>query len=51
MSSSEAKIATKTARGDRSRGRVFIIGAGVSASCGIAVANQILREAVHKNGI
>src|SRR5215472_2392956 len=31
-----------------SRGRVFIIGAGVSASCGIAVANQILREAVMK---
>jgi hypothetical protein len=28
------------------RGRVFVIGAGVSASCGIAVANQILREAV-----
>lgn len=30
----------------RHRGRVFIIGAGVSASCGIAVANLILREAV-----
>jgi hypothetical protein len=30
----------------RPRGRVFVIGAGVSASCGIAVANQILREAV-----
>ncbi len=34
----------KTARARR--GRVFVIGAGVSASCGIAVANQILREAV-----
>lgn len=34
--------------GIRHRGRVFIIGAGVSASCGIAVANQILRESVMK---
>jgi hypothetical protein len=31
---------------NRYRGRVFIIGAGVSASCGIAVANRILREAI-----
>lgn len=30
----------------RQRGRTFVVGAGVSASCGIAVANQILREAV-----
>jgi hypothetical protein len=28
------------------RGRVFIIGAGVSASCGIAVANRIFRESM-----
>jgi hypothetical protein len=28
------------------RGRVFIIGAGVSASCGIAVANRIFRESL-----
>lgn len=32
----------------RRRGRVFIIGAGVSASCGIAVANRILRESMIK---
>jgi hypothetical protein len=30
----------------RFRGRVFILGAGVSASCGIAVSNQILRDSV-----
>lgn len=32
----------------RRRGRVFIIGAGVSASCGIAVANRIFRESMTK---
>jgi hypothetical protein len=46
VSSSKGKTAKTRETKDSSRGRVFIIGAGVSASCGIAVANQILREAV-----
>lgn len=46
VSTSKGKIVKPNARKNSSRGRVFIIGAGVSASCGIAVANQILREAV-----
>jgi hypothetical protein len=32
----------------RNRGRVFILGAGVSASSGIAIADRILREAMLK---
>jgi hypothetical protein len=48
LHSSKAKTGKKTGRKDSARGRVFIIGAGVSAACGIAVANQILREAVMK---
>jgi hypothetical protein len=32
----------------RGRRRVFILGAGASASCGIAVARQILRKAVER---
>lgn len=39
MSSTEQKRA-------RHHSRVFVIGAGVSASCGIVVANRLLREAV-----
>src|SRR3974390_1766223 len=33
-------------RGDHKRRRVFILGAGVSASCGIPVAQSILRESL-----
>lgn len=36
----------KTAKPKRKRRRVFIFGAGISASCGIAVAKDILREAI-----
>jgi hypothetical protein len=43
-SSSKAKDAKKSR--SRPRRRVLIFGAGVSASCGIAVAKDILREAV-----
>jgi hypothetical protein len=46
VSGSKAKGGKKTGGTNSSRGRVFIMGAGVSASCGIAVANEILREAV-----
>lgn len=46
MPSTKGKTRKTRETKDSSRGRVFIIGAGVSASCGIAVANQILREAV-----
>ena len=48
MSGTKGKTAEKTERGHSARGRVLIIGAGVSASGGIAVASQILREAVMK---
>ena len=48
MPSSKGKTVKTKVTKDRSRGWVFIIGAGVSASCGIAVGNQILREAVMK---
>lgn len=37
---------TKDRKRNRLRGRVFVLGAGVSASCGIAVANRILHEAM-----
>ena len=46
MPSSKSKSVTPRRAKSGSRGRVFIIGAGVSASCGIAVANQILRDSV-----
>ena len=46
VSSGVGKKRREKKSGHRYRGRVFVIGAGVSASCGIAVANQILREAV-----
>jgi hypothetical protein len=36
----------ENSKAKRSRRRVLIFGAGVSASCGIAVAKDILREAV-----
>jgi hypothetical protein len=42
----KAKLRPKKKPRKRHRGRVFIIGAGVSASCGIAVASQILRESM-----
>lgn len=48
MSGTKARTAKTKVRRDSARGRVFIIGAGVSASGGIAVASQILREAVMK---
>lgn len=44
--STKTKIKTNRQPRKHYRGRVFIIGAGVSASCGIAVASQILREAM-----
>ncbi len=40
----------KTRKRDLSHRRVFVIGAGASASCGIAVARDILQEAVIRLG-
>jgi len=49
MSKAGSKAKTKKEKSKhkkRPRSRVFIFGAGVSASCGIAVAKDILREAI-----
>jgi hypothetical protein len=55
MSKSPSKKKSKRPVSEKSkprkrRRRVFIFGAGVSASCGIAVAKDILREAIVRLG-
>jgi hypothetical protein len=42
--------ARKKRKKDLSHRRVFVLGAGASASCGIAVARDILQEAVIRLG-
>jgi hypothetical protein len=46
MGKAASKPKTKETKSKKPRRRVLIFGAGVSASCGIAVAKDILREAI-----
>ncbi len=48
MAKTKAKSKRKQPIVRRKRRRVFILGAGASASCGIAVARDILREAMQR---